>query len=510
MERNEVLRKQASMLIDTIFSCFMSAFASNSGGDQMGISPKLRIHEQAVLLAAILNIQANINVMSRGPVQGNADKQAVLMRWLLGSSIVLQAVDKDYTGYICEDLVPARAISTKTMRMIVPAKQLAAGSVPALDLTDPKNHQEVLARFVHSDMGQRVHDGYAMFNALALTFEEEKKEIERLIAGGKKPKAQTTISHLYYLTHLPMVLSNYGAQPMLKTSAFSKEHTQLFLVLHSFARLFWAPGVVESCPQLRELILEFGIALTIMTLKQNAGSYSRLTMDPACVPDLALATRMSNFCLDTNIPIMNSANGGVWDFICAYNQVHPSSSGRPEPGCWKFGHPYNKSTAFHHWMLHGLLTTLRALADTTASDEAATLFSYKIGDRTSNTISIGDMRAILAVLPASVQEAIDDDCLFELLHRTWPRDVIHERLRVLESMECVAVLRPPLFTRGKHKYWAINTCITLPDVERGMVSMGQMRCPRNPRQRPKSSRCNRNPYVALYVIDRKRPKFVAD
>jgi hypothetical protein len=106
MEINEVLRKKSSMLIDTIFSCFMLAFGRNSGGDQIGISPKLGIHEQAVLLAVMLNIQGNINVMSRGPEQCNADKQSELMRWLLGSSIVMQAVDKDYIGYIREDLVP--------------------------------------------------------------------------------------------------------------------------------------------------------------------------------------------------------------------------------------------------------------------------------------------------------------------------------------------------------------------------------------------------------------------
>ena len=510
MARNELLHNKASMLIDTIYTSFMSVFGTNPGGDQRGISPMLRIHEQAVLLAVILNIQANIIVMSRGSELSNADKQAELMRWLLGSSIVLQAVDKDYTGYICEDLVPGRAISNKSMRLIVPTKRLPS-ALPALDTSDPKNHREVLARFVHSEMEQRVLDGYGMFSALLPTIEEEKREIERLITEGKKPRA-TTISHLYYLTHLPMVLSNYGAQPMLKTCAFSKEHAQLFSVLQFFALLLWAPGVVEMRPQLRELMLEIGIALTIMSLKQNAGSYGRLTMDPECVPDIALAQRLSKFCLDTEIPTMSRAHSGVWDFICSYNQVHPSSSGRPEAGSWNFKHPYNKSTAFHHWMLHGLLTTLRALADTTAADDAATLFSYKVGDRTSNTMSIDDMRAILQVLPLSEPESIDDDRLLELLSSTLTRVVLHERLRVLEVMACVAVLRPPRFKVGKHKYWAIKTSITLPDLERGMVSMGHKSVTRaqNPCRRQESSRFITELYASYNLINRKRPATAHD
>ena len=108
------------------------------------------------------------------------------------------------------------------------------------------------------------------------------------------------------------------------------------------------------------------------------------------------------------------------------------------------------------------------------------------------------------ILPVSVQEAIDDERLFELLKSTSTRDVIHERLRVLENIACVAVLRTPRFKRGKNKYWAIKTSITLSDLERGMVSMGHMSCSRNPSRRQKCSRSIKL-YVLLYLIYRKRP-----
>ena len=242
MERILMLRDKASLLSDTIFTCFMLAFGRNTGGAQVAISPNLRIHEQAVLLAVILNVQASINGMLReGSAQGIADKQSELMRWLLGSEIVFQAVDKDYVGYICGDIVPGRAVPNKSLRMIVPSR--CERSIPVLDTTDPKNHQAVLAQFVYSDMEQRVRDGYAMFTSLLGTFEELKKEVVRLIAGKKIPTVQTS-NLLYYLTHLPMVLSNYGAQAMLKTRAYTEEHAQLFGLLHEFATLFWAAGVL--------------------------------------------------------------------------------------------------------------------------------------------------------------------------------------------------------------------------------------------------------------------------
>ena len=245
MERIVLLRDKASLLCNTIFTCFMLAFGRDSAGKQISISPKLRIHEQAVLLAVILNVQASIIVMSRvGSEQANADKQSELMRWLLGSDIVFHAVDKFYTGYICEDIVPGRAVHNKSLRMIVPAR-CAGASLPGLDITNPKNHQEVLALVVTSGMEQRLRDGYAMFTALLSTYEELKIEVGMLLASKKKPKAQTS-SILYYLSHLPMVLSNYGDQPMLKTSAYSKEHAQLFGLLHDFATMFWAPSVVQS------------------------------------------------------------------------------------------------------------------------------------------------------------------------------------------------------------------------------------------------------------------------
>ena len=478
MESNALLRSKAATLVDTIFSCFMSAFGRNSVGDQNGISPNLRVHEQAVLLAVMLNIQARINVMSTGNEVSHAYKQAELMQWLLGSEIVLQAVDNDYAGYICDDLVPARAVQAKSLRMMAPSRRVKK-SLPAFDITDPRNHEAVLARFIHSDMAQRVREGYAMFNALCSSFAQEKIKLERLLEMVKRPTAKT-ISLLYYLTHLPMVLSNYGAQTMVKASEYSREHTQLFALLHHFACLLWNPGVDRACPQLRELMLEFGIALTIMSLKRNAGSYGRLTVDPECVPDTALTIRMSNFCRETEIPVVHSENGGVWEFICAYNQVHPISSGRPKAGSWSFTHPYNKCTALHHWMLHGLLSNLRALADTTGMDISPTLFSYKIGNGTSNKMSLDDMIAILSILPGSVEEAIDDDRLLELLEFATSRPVVHERLRVLENMACVAVLRAPRFTRGKNKYWAIERCITLLDLERGMLSMERMRCATQP------------------------------
>ena len=269
-----------------------------------------------------------------------------------------------------------------------------------------------------------------------------------------------------------MVLSDYGAQPMVKSSAYITEHAQLFALLHDFATLFWATGTVESCPQLRELMLEVGIALSIMTLKRNAGSYGRLTEDPACVPDPELTTRMSRFCIETQIPSMDG--GGVWDFVCAYNQVHPNSSGRPIPGTRNFLHPYNKSTALHHWMLHVLMTNLRALADTTALDQAPTLFSYKIGRGTSNKMSLDDLCTILALLPSSEHDAIDDEQLMVFLQSTSTQAVIRERLRVLEHLSRVAVVRAPRFTRGKNKYWATNKSITLLDLEGGIISMGQM------------------------------------
>ena len=147
MERIVLLRDKASLLIDTIFTCFMLAFGRNSGGEQIAISPNLRIHEQAVLLAVILNVQASINCMSRGgSEQANAEKQSELMRWLLGSPIVVQAVAEIYVGYICGDIIPGRAVTTKSLRMIVPSKR--EGALPALDNTNPKNFQAVLARFV--------------------------------------------------------------------------------------------------------------------------------------------------------------------------------------------------------------------------------------------------------------------------------------------------------------------------------------------------------------------------
>jgi hypothetical protein len=487
MERIAVLREKASLLSNTIFTCFMLAFGRDSGGEQISISPNLRIHEQAVLLAVILNVQASIIGMSRvGGEQANADKQSELMRWLLGSAIVFQAVDKIYTGYICGDIVPGRAVHTKSLRMIVPARCTGA-SVPGLDNTNPKHHQEVLAQFVTTGMEQRLCDGYAMFTALLGSYEELKFEVRRLIAGKKKPKAQTS-SLLYYLSHLPMVLSNYGAQPMVKTSAYSREHAQLFGLLHDFATMFWAPGVAQSCPQLRELMLEVGIAVTIMSLKRNAGSYGRLTVDPACVPDIDLTTRISKFCSETEIPIMSTEDGEVWNFICGYNHVHPMSSGRPSPGSRNFVHPYNKSTALHHWMLHVLLTNLRALADTTALDEAPILFSYTIGSGTSNTFALADLIAILAVLPTSSQEAIDDVRVLELLQSTTTLTVLQERLRVLEHLSRVVVLRTPRFTSGKNKYWANDTGISLPDLERGMVSMGRKASANQPSGRQRMRR----------------------
>jgi len=474
MERNVLIRDKASLVTETIFSCFMLAFGRKPGGDQLAISPNVRIHEQAVLLAVILNVQASINGMvgGVGGEHSNALKQAELMRWLLGSTLVFQAVDKEYTEYICAALVPGRAVPNKSLRMIVPAK-CEGETLPALDSTDPKNHQEVLARFVKSDMELRVRDGYAMFTALLGTYADLKTEVRRVIVGKKKPTAQT-ISLLYYLSHLPMVLSDYGAQPMVKTSAYIKEHAQLFALLHDFATLFWATGTVESCPQLRELMLEVGIALTIMTLKRNAGSYGRLTGDPACVPDPELTTRMSRFCIETEIPSMDGA--GVWNFVCAYNQVHPTSSGRPNPGTRNFFHPYNKSTALHHWMLHVLMTNLCALADTTALDKAPTLFSYKIGRGTSNKMSLDDLCTILALLPSSEHDAIDDEQLMVLLQSTWTQAVIRERLRVLEHLSRVAVVRAPRFACGKNQYWATNKSITLLDLEEGIVSMGHMHC----------------------------------
>ena len=94
MERIVLLRDKASLLSNTIFTGFMLAFGRDSGGEQISISPNLRIHEQAVLLAVILNVQASIIGMSRvGSEQANADKQFELMRWLLGSKLVIQAVD---------------------------------------------------------------------------------------------------------------------------------------------------------------------------------------------------------------------------------------------------------------------------------------------------------------------------------------------------------------------------------------------------------------------------------
>lgn len=487
MERIVLLRDKASLLSDTIFTCFMLAFGRDSAGEQQSISPKLRIHEQAVLLAVILNVQASIIGMSRvGSEQANADKQSELMRWLLGSEIVFEAVDKFYTGYICGDIVPGRAVHNKSLRMIVPARCVVP-SVPALDNTNPKHHDEVLAQFVTSGMEQRLCDGYAMFTALLGSYELLKVEVRRLIDSQKKPKAQTS-SLLYYLSHLPMVLSNYGAQPMLKTSAYSKEHAQLFGLLHDFATMFWAPGVAQSCPQLREVMLEVGIAITIMSLKRNAGTYGRLTVDPACVPDVELTTRISKFCLETEIPSMSGEDGVVWNFICGYNQVHPMSSGRPSPGSRNFSHPLNKSTALHHWMLHVLLTNLRALADTTVLDDAPILFSYKMGSGTSNTFSLGDLSAILAVLPTSSQEAIDDDRVLELLQNTTTLTVLQERLRVLEHLSRVVVVRYPRFTRGKNQYWAMDTFISLPDLEKGMLSMGHMIRPRNSCQRLQRSR----------------------
>jgi hypothetical protein len=487
MERIVLLRDKASLLSNTIFTGFMLAFGRDSGGEQISISPNLRIHEQAVLLAVILNVQASIIGMSRvGSEQANADNQSELMRWLLGSELVIQAVDMIYTGYICGDIVPGRAVHTKSLRMIVPTR-CARASVPALDNTNPKHHQEVLAQFVTSGMEQRLCDGYAMFTALLGTYEELKIEVRRLIADKKKPKAQTS-SLLYYLSHLPMVLSNYGAQPMLKTSAYSKEHAQLFGLLHDFATMFWAPGVVQSCPQLRELMLEFGIAITIMSLKRNAGSYGRLAVDPACVPDGEMTARISEFCLETEIPSMSTEDGVVWNFFCGYNQVHPMSTSRPLPGSRNFSHPYNKSTALHHWMLHVLLTNLRALADTTALDEAPTLFSYKFGSGTSNTFSLADLSAILAVLPTSAQDAIDDERVLELLQSTTRVTALQERLRVLEHLSRVVVVRAPRFTRGKNLYWAMDTCLTLPDLETGMLSMGRITRSRNPRQKLQRSR----------------------
>jgi hypothetical protein len=285
-----------------------------------------------------------------------------------------------------------------------------------------------------------------------------------------------------------MVLSDYGAQPMHKARVYIKEHARLFVLLHEFANFVWAAGVLESCPQLRELTLEVGIALTIMTLKRNAGSYGRLTLDPACVPDPELTMRISQFCIGTQIPVMSSENGGVWDFICAYNEVHPSSSRRPSPGSRHFSHPHNKSTAFHHWMLHVLLTNLRALADTVALDVAPTLFSYKIGSGSSNKISLDDLQSILAVLPTSAHDAIDDDRLMELLESSSTRTVIQERLRALEHLSRVVVLRTPRFTCGKNKYWAKDTCITLSDLERGMVSMGRNANAKNHSGRQRKSR----------------------
>jgi hypothetical protein len=487
MERIVLLRDKASLLCNTIFTGFMLAFGRDSGGEQNSISPNLRIHEQAVLLAVILNVQASIIGMSRvGSEQGNADKQSELMRWLLGSELVVQAVDKFYTGYICGEIVPGRAVHTKSLRMIVPTR-CAGASVPALDNTNPKHHQEVLAQFVTSSMEQRLCDGYAMFTALLGTYEELKIEVRRLIAEKKKPKAQTS-SLLYFLSHLPMVLSNYGAQPMLKTSAYSNEHAQLFGLLHDFATMFWAPGVVQSCPQLRELILEFGIAITIMSLKRNAGSYGRLTVDPACVPDVEMTARISEFCLETKIPSMSTEDGAVWNFFCGYNQVHPMSSSRPLPASRNFSHPYNKSTALHHWMLHVLLTNLRALADTTTLDAAPILFSYKFGSGTSNTFSLGDLSAILAVLPTSAQDAIDDVRVLELLQSTTRMTALQERLRVLEHMSRVVVVRAPRFRRGKNLYWAMDTCLTLPDLETGMLSMGRTSRPRNSCQKVHRSR----------------------
>ena len=66
MERNVLIRDKACLLTETIFSCFMLAFGRQPGGDQLAISPNLRIHEQAVLLAVILNVQASINGMVGG------------------------------------------------------------------------------------------------------------------------------------------------------------------------------------------------------------------------------------------------------------------------------------------------------------------------------------------------------------------------------------------------------------------------------------------------------------
>jgi hypothetical protein len=86
MERIVLLRGKASLLSNTVFTCFMLAFVRDSGGEQIVISPNLRIHEQAVLLAVILNVQPSIIGMSRvGNEQANAEKQSELMRWLLGS-----------------------------------------------------------------------------------------------------------------------------------------------------------------------------------------------------------------------------------------------------------------------------------------------------------------------------------------------------------------------------------------------------------------------------------------
>ena len=158
---------------------------------------------------------------------------------------------------------------------------------------------------------------------------------------------------------------------------------------------------------------------------------------------------------------------------CAYNEVHPTSSGRPSTMSRHFSHPHNKCTALHHWLLHALLTNLRALSDTTVLDGSPPLFAYKIGSGTSNKISLDDLNGILAVLPTSPHDAIDVDRLMELLPIVTTRTVIQERLRVLEHLARVVVLRTPRFTRGKSKYWANDRCITVPDLERGMVSMGQ-------------------------------------
>ena len=116
-------------------------------------------------------------------------------------------------------------------------------------------------------------------------------------------------------------------------------------------------------------------------------------------------------------------------------------------------------------------------------------------------MSLDDLRGILAVLPTSAHDAIDDERLMELLQRSTTRTVIQERLRVLEHLSCVVVLRSPRFTCGKNKYWATDTCITLPDVERVMVSMGRLASAQNPTGREKKNRYQENKIAIRIIVE---------